>query len=300
MKWIISSCLLGNPCRYDAKSKPQDEVCRLAKNLNHTVVCPEVAGGLSTPRIPSEYDGQVVRNAEGTGVDLAYRKGAQHTLFVGADAVCAILKEKSPSCGSEYRYDGTFTETLVEGEGVTAELLYNSNIPVVSETVVKEVLTDCSDGVNVIFCLEDVSDIELLKYHDRLNELMGDDEGIHIFVLGREDKIPMFNRPSVEVCVGHTSKDIVWAPKIDEVRSSHEAKKEYLFSALVGETLEIEHLEAIDEHFKDEVSSKQAETIQASTLRCYARLGVDDGTQEDVLKAMQMCALTLRGILYTA
>lgn len=100
-------------------------------------VCPEVAGGLPTPRPPAErssVDGRV-RTAAGTDVTDAYERGAAHAVRLAAavGATGAVLKARSPSCGCHLVYDGTFTRTRVEGEGVTAAALRRAGVDVVDE-----------------------------------------------------------------------------------------------------------------------------------------------------------------------
>ena len=138
MNILVSRCLLGEPCRYDGKSKPVEALLYLAVNGVVLVpVCPEVDGGLPTPRPPAEIqpDGRVV-NWEGQDVTAEYRKGAQHALETARKYGCtvAVLKEKSPSCGNCRVYDGSFTGTLIDGQGVTAELLARHGIRVLGES----------------------------------------------------------------------------------------------------------------------------------------------------------------------
>ena len=142
MKILISACLLGIPCRYDGKAKPQPWAEALAARHDLVPVCPEQLGGLPTPRDPSERrEGRVVMN---TGADVTeqYRRGAEAALrlcrMLGCEA--AILKERSPSCGHGTIYDGTFTGTLADGDGVTAELLLRNGIPVYGESQAAELL----------------------------------------------------------------------------------------------------------------------------------------------------------------
>lgn len=132
---LISACLLGLPCRYDGKSKPISEVEKLKKKYNLIPVCPEIYGGLSTPRIPSERVGERVINKAGVDVTENYRRGAECALRLCEIYGCkrAILKSKSPACGSGKIYDGSFTGTLIDGDGVTAEYLKQSGIAVFTE-----------------------------------------------------------------------------------------------------------------------------------------------------------------------
>lgn len=137
MNILISRCLLGEPCRYDGKSKPSPIVQTLRQAGHHLVpVCPEVLGGLPTPRPPAERqkDGRVV-NREGTDVTAQYRSGAQQALELARSEGCtlAVLKANSPSCGSLHVYDGTFSKTLIPGPGVAAELLAQAGMTVVDE-----------------------------------------------------------------------------------------------------------------------------------------------------------------------
>ena len=137
MKLLVSRCLLGEPCRYDGRSVPSEGVLRLGEEGHILIpVCPEVEGGLSTPRPPAERqpDGRVV-NREGQDVTVQYRAGAEIALARARREGCsaAIMKAKSPSCGNGCIYDGTFSRRLTAGQGVTAALLTEAGIPVFSE-----------------------------------------------------------------------------------------------------------------------------------------------------------------------
>ena len=138
-KLIISACLLGEPCRYDGKSKPCEEVEKLRGKYLFLPVCPECAGGLPTPRPPAELqaDGRVV-NREGSDVTEAYHRGAESVLALARREGCtlALLKEKSPSCGKGRIYDGSFSSTLIPGNGVCAALLIENGIEVLGESEV--------------------------------------------------------------------------------------------------------------------------------------------------------------------
>ena len=135
---LVSACLLGTPCRYDGASRPCGELARL-EVLGHRLipVCPEVMGGLPTPRPPAELqrDGRVVDRA-GKDVTEAYRLGAEEVLELARAHRCtlAVLKERSPSCGRGQIYDGSFTGRLTEGSGVTARLLEEHGVQVYGES----------------------------------------------------------------------------------------------------------------------------------------------------------------------
>ena len=136
MKILVSACLLGVRCRYDGKSKPHPAVERLLEQHTLIPVCGEILGGLPTPRVSAERQGERVVTADGRDVTAAYRRGAEEVLRLAERYGCtaAVLKERSPSCGSGRIYDGTFTGTLTDGWGVTAELLRDHGICVIGES----------------------------------------------------------------------------------------------------------------------------------------------------------------------
>ena len=137
---LVSRCLLGHSCRYDGKSKPHAAVLKLAEQYCLIPICPEVDGGLSIPRPPAERIADTVVNIEGRDVTDAYWKGAEHALALARrhGAIGAVLKLRSPACGKGQIYDGTFTGTLTDGDGVTAALLLENGIPVWGEPEVTE------------------------------------------------------------------------------------------------------------------------------------------------------------------
>lgn len=133
---LVSACLLGVSCRYDGKSKPNENVISLKDRYNIIPVCPEIMGGLPTPRKASEIQGCQVVMGDGTNVTKEYRKGAEEVLRLCRLFGCkrAVLKEKSPSCGCGKVYDGTFSGKLIDGNGITAKLLIENGIEVFGET----------------------------------------------------------------------------------------------------------------------------------------------------------------------
>ncbi len=133
---LVSACLLGVACNHKGGASPSPEVSRLRSSHRLIAVCPEVAGGLPTPRPAAEItaDG-AVRTAEGADVTELYRRGAEQAVAVAraAGVTGAVLKARSPSCGSHRVYDGTHTRVLVAGQGVTAAALRAAGVPVCSE-----------------------------------------------------------------------------------------------------------------------------------------------------------------------
>lgn len=133
---LVSACLLGVACTHKGEPKAAPGVAALARDRRLIPVCPEVAGGLPTPRPAAERcgDGRV-RTAAGDDVTELYDRGAAHAVAVAraAGVQTAVLKARSPSCGCHEIYDGTHRGVLVAGEGVTAEALRAAGVAVVSE-----------------------------------------------------------------------------------------------------------------------------------------------------------------------
>ncbi len=132
---LCSACLMGVSCRYDGKAKTNEKALKLLEDHHVVLVCPEQLGGLPTPRPPAEITNNMVVNKNGEDVTLQFSRGADEVLNIAklVGAKDAVLKSNSPSCGSLHLYDGTFTGTLTEGDGVTASLLKKNGIRVVSE-----------------------------------------------------------------------------------------------------------------------------------------------------------------------
>ena len=144
---VISACLLGVACNHEGRGSPRAVVDELTRRYRLVPVCPEVLGGLPTPRAAAELDGgdgtdviagtgaARVVNIDGDDVTAAYRRGAEAAVAVAVavGATRAVLKARSPSCGSAAVYDGTFSRSLVPGRGVTAAALAAAGLEVGSE-----------------------------------------------------------------------------------------------------------------------------------------------------------------------
>ena len=132
MKIAVSACLLGDNCKYNGGNNYSEKVADYVKGHDIIPVCPEIMGGLPTPRKPSEIVNDIVKHKDGSSVDAEFRKGAELALNKvitnGVDLV--ILQSRSPSCGVKQIYDGTFSGTLIPGQGIFAELLKENNIRV--------------------------------------------------------------------------------------------------------------------------------------------------------------------------
>lgn len=137
-KILVSQCLYGGaPVRYDGKSKAETDPMFLKwKEEGRLVpVCPEVFGGLPVPRKDAQRRGSKVITRTGADVTKEYLLGAEEAVRLARehDVICAVMKEKSPSCGSSFIYDGSFSGTLTEGQGLASELLHNAGVKVFSE-----------------------------------------------------------------------------------------------------------------------------------------------------------------------
>lgn len=141
-KLLVSACLLGENCKYSGGNNYSPAVAALGERYELIPVCPEVLGGLPTPRVPSERTGEQVMGRDGTDVTAAFRLGAERALetALAQGITRAVLKERSPSCGSGQIYDGAFTGRVIPGQGVTAELLSARGLAVYGESRIQEFL----------------------------------------------------------------------------------------------------------------------------------------------------------------
>ena len=133
MKIMVSACLSGQNCKYNGGNNLNEKVMKLMAGNEVFSVCPEVMGGLSVPRSPSEIRDGIVMTKDGRDVDAAFCAGAQECLklAVREQPDLIVLQSRSPSCGVNQRYDGSFTGKLIKGSGVTAELLIRHGFHVV-------------------------------------------------------------------------------------------------------------------------------------------------------------------------
>ncbi len=128
MKVLVSACLLGENCKYSGGNNRNEKVLAFLRNHEAVPVCPEVLGGLPTPRKPAEIVNGVVTDREGKNVDREFRRGAELARREGAEL--AILQPRSPSCGARQVYDGTFSGRKIDGQGVFARLLLENGFRV--------------------------------------------------------------------------------------------------------------------------------------------------------------------------
>ncbi|WP_421779490.1 DUF523 domain-containing protein [Kiloniella litopenaei] len=136
-KILVSACLMGKPVRYDGQCASQgtEKLLRLQEQGRLVLLCPEVAGGLPTPRAPAERISERITSQTGEDFTDAFIRGAEKALVMCQDhnIKIAILKENSPSCGSDFIYDGSFTGTKISGSGIVTDLLRANGVSVFSE-----------------------------------------------------------------------------------------------------------------------------------------------------------------------
>ena len=133
MKIMVSACLLGENCKYNGGNNYNENVLKYVEGHQVIPVCPEVDGGLSIPRIPCEIVNGIVTDRQGQSKDIEFRTGARLGLkkAIEENVDLAILQSRSPSCGVNQIYDGTFTGGLIDGQGVFAKMLIESGIKVI-------------------------------------------------------------------------------------------------------------------------------------------------------------------------
>lgn len=125
MKIMVSACLAGENCKYNGGNNRNEKVLQLMSEHEVITVCPEQMGGLPTPRVPSEVKEGIVTARDGRNVDREFRTGAAKCLEIARrkQPDLIVFQSRSPSCGVNQRYDGSFTGKLVDAPGMTAQLL---------------------------------------------------------------------------------------------------------------------------------------------------------------------------------
>ncbi len=157
---LVSACLMGVACNHEGRGSWRSVVTELEHHYRLVPVCPEVLGGLTTPRPAAEIQGERVMNVEGHDVTSAYERGARSAVelahAMGAER--AVLKARSPSCGSAGVYDGTFSRQLVPGQGVTAAALRAAGVEVCSDEEAAALLSAGLLGAAASSLLDDRND----------------------------------------------------------------------------------------------------------------------------------------------
>lgn len=132
---LVSACLVGENCKYNGENNRNEKVLEFLADKEYITICPEVLGGLETPRVPSEIKGDKVINKEGEDVTKNFVSGALRALEIAKEnnPELIILKAKSPSCGLGKIYDGSFSNTLKNGNGIACQLLIENGYKIITE-----------------------------------------------------------------------------------------------------------------------------------------------------------------------
>lgn len=131
---LVSACLIGEKCKYNGGDNYSEKLMEFLKGKEYIAICPEVLGGLPTPRTSCEIIKGRVIDQNGVDKTMEYEKGAEQALKIALEKGCklAILQTRSPSCGKGKIYDGTFSKRLIVGDGKTVQLLEKNGIEVIN------------------------------------------------------------------------------------------------------------------------------------------------------------------------
>ena len=142
MKVGVSACLVGKNTKYDGGNNYNEYVIEYLKDKEVVLICPEVFGGLPTPRIPSEQLNDKVINSKNEDVTKQFNDGALISLkkLQEENVTVLILKERSPSCGYKKIYDGTFSKTIIDGNGVFASLALKNGFTIYTESDIENII----------------------------------------------------------------------------------------------------------------------------------------------------------------
>jgi len=133
MKILVSACLLGENCKYNGGNNYSASVAEYVKDKEVITVCPEVMAGMGIPRTPIEIVDGVLMDRNGNNVDAALREAVAKTMETirKEDIRCAVLQSRSPTCGVNQIYDGSFSGRLIPGSGVLAQVLMDEGYQVI-------------------------------------------------------------------------------------------------------------------------------------------------------------------------
>ena len=131
-KILVSACLLGENCKYNGGNNFSPAVAEYVKDKEVLTICPEMMAGMGCPRTPSEIVDGVLMDRNGNDVDEAMRKAVTMAmeLIQKEEIRCAILQSRSPTCGVNQIYDGTFSGRLIDGSGIFAQALKDAGYQV--------------------------------------------------------------------------------------------------------------------------------------------------------------------------
>ena len=140
MKVLVSACLLGENCKYNGGNNYSEAVAKFVKDKEVIAVCPEMLAGMGCPRTPIEIVNGVLMDRNGNNVDAAMRQAVANAMVQLRDeeVACAVLQSRSPTCGVNQVYDGTFSGKLIPGSGLFARALRNAGYQIIDAEDLKE------------------------------------------------------------------------------------------------------------------------------------------------------------------
>lgn len=133
MKVLVSACLLGENCKYNGGNNYNSAVAEFAKDKEVLAICPEMMAGMGCPRVPIEIVDGVLTDRNGNNVDAAMREAIEKAMEIirKEEIQCAVLQSRSPTCGVNKVYDGTFSGKLIDGSGIFVQALKNAGYQVI-------------------------------------------------------------------------------------------------------------------------------------------------------------------------
>lgn len=142
MKVLISACLLGENCKYNGGNNYNSDVAEFAKNKEVLAICPELMAGMGCPRTPIEIVNGVLADRDGNNVDAAMREVIEKAMETirKEDIQCAVLQSRSPTCGVNQIYDGSFSGKLIDGSGLFAQALKDAGYQVIDAEDIEKYL----------------------------------------------------------------------------------------------------------------------------------------------------------------
>ena len=139
MKILISACLLGENCKYNGGNNYNPAVAEFVKKQDVLPICPEMMAGMGCPRTPIEIVDGVLMDRNGNNVDAAMREAVVQAMEMirKENIQCAVLQSRSPTCGVNQIYDGSFSGKLIPGSGVLAQALKDEGYRVIDAEDIK-------------------------------------------------------------------------------------------------------------------------------------------------------------------
>lgn len=143
-KIAVSACLVGKNTKYDGKNNYNEAVMKYIEGKEVILICPEVSGNMTIPRIPCEIKENKVINKNNEDKTINFYNGAKKEIekLLNEKITTIIVKEKSPSCGLKYIYDGSFQGKVINGSGIFTSLALKHNFTIYSEKDIEKIINN--------------------------------------------------------------------------------------------------------------------------------------------------------------